>query len=54
VEMMAPIYCEVESLRSSEVASHPAQLALVAALETAIRKHPSQWMAFMQVREARP
>jgi hypothetical protein len=27
---------------------------LVAALETAIRKHPSQWMAFMQVREARP
>jgi lauroyl/myristoyl acyltransferase len=53
VEMMAPIYCEVESLRSSEVASHPAQLALVAALETAIRKHPSQWMAFMQVREAR-
>ena len=50
VEMMAPIYCEVESLRSAQVASHPVQRALVAALETAIRKHPSQWLAFMQIR----
>lgn len=53
VEMMAPIYCELESLRSTEVACHPAQQALVAALEIAIRKHPSQWMAFMQIREGR-
>ena len=51
VEMMAPIYCEVELLRSAEVASHPAQRALVSALETAIRRHPAQWMAFMQIRD---
>lgn len=51
VEMTAPIYCQVESLRSAEVASHPVQRALVSALEQAIRKHPSQWMAFMQIRD---
>ncbi|MCE9620199.1 MAG: lysophospholipid acyltransferase family protein [Planctomycetes bacterium] len=39
-------------ITSRESAAHPAQRALVAAMERAIRAHPDQWMAFMDLREA--
>ncbi len=54
VEMMEPILSEPESLRSAEVAGHPAQLALVGALERAVRAHPEQWMAFARIVEDTP
>lgn len=39
-----------QDLRANEVAAHPAQRALVAAMERAIRAYPEQWMAFMDFR----
>lgn len=51
IEMMDPIEHGEESLRADEVARHPSQLALVAAIERAIRSHPEQWLAFAPLRE---
>lgn len=47
------IETSAERLTASEVASHPAQRALVAAMERAIRRYPAQWMAFADLRGAR-
>ena len=40
-----------EPVAVHEAAKHPAQLALVAAMERAIRAHPEQWMAFMNLKD---
>jgi lauroyl/myristoyl acyltransferase len=53
VEMTEPIVCAAASLRADEVAAHPAQLALVSAMERAIRRHPDQWLAFAPLRDRR-
>lgn len=42
-----------ERLSAPEVACHPAQQALVAAMERAIRRYPEQWMAFADLRNQR-
>ncbi len=39
-----------ERLTAADAASHPAQCALVAAMERAIRRYPDQWMAFANLR----
>ncbi len=36
-------------IASKELSTHPAQVALVAAMERTIRKYPQQWMAFMNL-----
>jgi lauroyl/myristoyl acyltransferase len=41
---------QCEKLTAADVAKHPAQLALVAAMERAIRRYPDQWMAFADLR----
>jgi len=50
VEMGEPIETERVRLRGDEVAGHPAQAALVAAMERTIRRRPEQWLAFARVR----
>jgi len=40
----------IERLTASAVATHPAQHALIASMERAIRAHPAQWMAFHELR----
>jgi lauroyl/myristoyl acyltransferase len=50
VDMDQPIECGTESLRGDAVARHPAQAALVASMERAIRARPEEWMAFGRVR----
>ena len=47
------IETRAERLTAAEVATHPAQLALVAAMERAIRRYPDQWMAFADLRGTR-
>jgi lauroyl/myristoyl acyltransferase len=42
----------IERLTAAEVVGHPAQLALLASMERAIRAHPTQWMAFHDLRPA--
>lgn len=44
------IETEPSRLAASDIASHPAQQALVAAMERAIRAYPNQWMAFSDLR----
>lgn len=51
VQMLSPILCEEEALRSAQVAEHPAQRALLRAMERAILARPEQWMAFVPIRE---
>lgn len=51
IEMMAPVTHAAESLRADEVAKHPSQAAVIAAIELAIRNHPDQWLAFGRVRQ---
>ncbi len=43
----------VSQLSASDVAQHPAQQALIAAMERTIRHHPEQWMAFMNLNPTR-
>ncbi|MSR42385.1 MAG: hypothetical protein EXS10_10890 [Phycisphaerales bacterium] len=43
-----------EHIRAQDVAQHPAQLALVAAMESAIRQFPTQWMAIADLRTPTP
>lgn len=50
VEMTEPIECGEELLRARDVAMHPVQARLVAVMERAIRRDPSQWLAFAPVR----
>ncbi len=45
------IETSVERLSAPDVAAHPAQLKLLAAMERAIRRYPDQWMAFSDLRE---
>lgn len=52
VEMAEPILCRTQALRAAEVATHPAQRALNAAMERAIRAHAEQWMVFAPIEEA--
>lgn len=54
IEMMEPIFHEPASLRADDVARHPSQAAVVAALERAVRAHPDQWLAFGRIRQAAP
>jgi lauroyl/myristoyl acyltransferase len=52
VEMSQPIVCRPQAVRAAEVADHPAQRALNAAMERAIRAHAEQWMVFAPIEEA--
>jgi lauroyl/myristoyl acyltransferase len=54
VQMTEPILNQEEALRAAEVAVHPAQRALVAAMERAIRAQPEQWLAFAPIVEETP
>ncbi|MDZ4753297.1 MAG: lysophospholipid acyltransferase family protein [Phycisphaerae bacterium] len=48
------IEMEEARLAAADVADHPAQRRLVASMERAIRAHPEQWMAFMDLRGGDP
>jgi lauroyl/myristoyl acyltransferase len=49
VHMSTPIIAPAQALRANDVANHPSQRALIAAMETAIRAAPDQWMAYGRI-----
>jgi lauroyl/myristoyl acyltransferase len=53
VHMGTPIVAPVQALRAHDVAAHPSQHALIASMESAIRKAPEQWLAYGRVRGER-